>query len=206
MTTINGTWVSTETSDGIAVSCVLPPFDFPVVYDYSAAFTDPSNPAHFLEQYKEAINMNAIALAFMPQFSQLEQSSLDMLAYSYVTTASGVTLGAIGAIFGLSRGTWNDSEFRTAVRRKAANRGQPTPNDLLTLLKNFYGAEYVKYVSGVGGNIVMESDAVLVPEDVYSIIPAGVSISFSQFSTIVLSDEDGSFIVNESGDYIYLED
>jgi hypothetical protein len=108
-----------------------------------------------LEQYKPS-SLRLILRAFNGPIEKVEQAAfeirnefwLDPVAGAESEEASGEQLDILGAIFDEPRSGRTDTEYRDAIREKAAQRLSGTPEEIISILTGLFGGTFVEYYPG----------------------------------------------------------
>ena len=130
-----------------------------------------------LSQYQQAKRLLGIMEAGTLQADQIEEAMFQVRSGFFLAIAEGVQLDTLGKIYRESRNGRTDSDYRNAIRLKAATAVSGTPDEIILFLKNFasgapsdleYSPEYP------GKYAILTSDDSFGTGILDSISPAGV--------------------------------
>lgn len=127
-----------------------------------------------LEQYKDSPRLLSIIRGMNGQADDLEAALFELRDLFWLDTAEGNQLDMIGAIFGESRGGRSDADYRLAIKGASARRLSGTPEDIITALRAFTGATFVKYSRTGIADFTVETDGIFTDAQLDALCPAGV--------------------------------
>lgn len=90
-----------------------------------------------LSQYQQAKRLLGIMEAGTLQADQIEEALFQVRNGFFLATAVGVQLDTLGKIYRESRNGRTDSDYRDAIRLRAATAISGTPDEIILFLKNF---------------------------------------------------------------------
>lgn len=113
----------------------------PVVTHYSEAFK------RVVTQYKRSeFNVGGIIRVLCEPAQLLENVTVDLYNLHSPSTAFGAMLDNLGAILGVSRGGWNDDEYRAYLYiRIGALNSEATAEDLVSVFRSLMVPKHVDY-------------------------------------------------------------
>lgn len=93
--------------------------------------------AHRIEQFKNKPNFEYLLRSWLEQIQDSENTSLDILEKTWLSTATGAQLDELGKIVGEQRFDRNDSDYLDAIEtRILLNLSEGTIEDILGLIES----------------------------------------------------------------------
>lgn len=93
--------------------------------------------ARVLAQYQQSRRLLGIMEAGTLQADQIEDAIFQIRNGFFLATAVGVQLDTLGKIYRESRNGRTDSDYRDAIRLRAATAISGTPDEIILFLRNF---------------------------------------------------------------------
>lgn len=93
--------------------------------------------ARVLAQYQQSKRLLGIMEAGTLQADQIEEAIFQVRNGFFLATAVGVQLDTLGKIYRESRNGRTDSDYRDAIRLRAATAISGTPDEIILFLRNF---------------------------------------------------------------------
>lgn len=162
-----------------------------------------------LEQYKNSAKLKDVIGAVFDQADELETAIFEIrdnyyLFFNNLPSAEGVQLDTIGKIYGESRNSRSDADYRLAIQIRAASRLSGTADDIIFALVGFLGADIAQttYFPYYPAGFSIQTN-IAIPAGLLEVLaPAGVGIGELDFLHYLESDgslaplalQDGNFI------------
>jgi hypothetical protein len=138
-------------------------------------------------QWQDQPNWQALMRVIGQVFQRVEDLSLDVLQQFQLATATGIQLDAIGALFGIARGSLTEEQYRLAIIAKgSAMISSGTHDELIGILQvmfptaeitisDAYPAAITVTLSDVGINLALVA---FVATIFLPVVAAGVGVNF----------------------------
>ena len=157
-----------------------------------------------ISQYKNSTKMKGMIDASYDQADDLETALFEIRDEYYLSTAVGDQLDMIGDIFQVGRDGDVDVAYRLRIETKASLIASGTPEDIIFILKNLFGATTVTYIPGWPshpGSYYIISDSTITLAQLINYSPAGVKPLILE---ALRFEDDDSIIEFEGGGNIYI--
>lgn len=99
-----------------------------------------------VRQYFNSDRLRGIIESMNDRADELEQALFEIRDEFWIDTATGAQLDVIGSILGESRLGRNDTDYRAAIKAKAAQIVSGESEGIISVLKSLFGATFVDYM------------------------------------------------------------
>lgn len=162
--------------------------------------------ALLLSQYKEtnkSVKLRGVIDASYDQADDLEQALFEIRDEFWLADCVGDQLDVIGEIFQVFRDGDVDAAYRIRIQAKASLVASGTPEDIISILKNIFGATFVTYIfvssPAPPAAYYVLTDGVVTTAQLIKYSPAGVQPNI----LYGLEYEDGDDIEYEDSTIMY---
>jgi len=154
-----------------------------------------------VEQYKNAGVLRSMIEIEAAGLDEVEGVFLDIKDSFWLADATGEQLDYVGALWNVPRGVLGDAAYRALIYATSLQGSTVTPDDLVKLIRNSYGATYVEYFKETTACFfvrLVNNTRTLPQAQLEQYCPAGVLGIIGQY----LVTEVGTEIVDYAGNNI----